>query len=296
MAAGFDDLEAALLQRRNTTADVGGAFDAAWAVVGGRCGLPSGLHEAGERLAAVVQARPGTAAEPAYHNRHHAAEATLAMGWLCRAALDLGLLSETEAAIGIVAMVGHDLDHDGSTLGGGVLEARAWAAVHPVAAAAGLSPATLAALGDVILGTDPALVAINAARVRGDAPAGPAGAGHDLLRMLANEADVFASMLPRLGPALSLLLAEEWRPSGNAALLRVGTAAGRCAFLQAYPAMSDPAIALGLEAARGRCLAAYATVARRLRQGCSAEAGCAALDAMPADAGWAAYAAALDDG
>ncbi len=288
-------LEAGLLAKRLSAAEVTAAFESAFALAAAdpcAAGLWA-LHAAGAMIAAAVEAGPRGSAEPAYHNRHHAAEATLAMGWLCRAARDLELISDVQAALGVVAMVGHDMDHDGSTAGGGVLEARSWAAVRPLAAEAGLGGATLAALGDIILATDPALVAINAARVRGEAPAGPLGAGQDVLRVLANEADVFASMLPRLGPCLSRLLAEEWRPSGNPALLRVGTAAGRCAFLRAYPAMSGPAVSLGLEASRTRCLDAYAAVARGAGQGDTAEAGCSVLDAMGAEAARDAYAAAL---
>jgi hypothetical protein len=291
---GFEEREAWLLARRRVGADVCGAFQSSFSLVaGGRCDAEWGaLHRAGLTIASVVAAVHG--AEPAYHNRHHAAEATLAMGWLCRAALALGLLSARQAALGVVAMVGHDLDHDGSTVGGGLLEARSWAAVRPHASAAGLDEAALASLGDVILSTDPALVAVNAARARGAAPGGPLGAGQDMLRMLANEADVYASMLPRLGPCLSRLLAEEWRPSGNPVLLRVGTAAGRCAFLRGYPAMSAPAEQVGMAAARACCLDVYAAVARDFGQEGTAEAGCALLDGLQPAEAEAAYAAALE--
>ena len=85
----------------------------------------------------------------------------------------------------------------------------------------------------------------------------PSGTTQDILNNLANEADVFGSLLPSLGPILGAALAEEWRPLGNPALAAVASAKGRLGFLRAYPVLSAAAVAIGLQAARGsrrRCL------------------------------------------
>jgi hypothetical protein len=298
MASGpqtpIEAIERAFNARRRTPPDLPGAFDTAFAPLAPT--LPpdpaAAMARAGRGIAAAMDHAAAATREPPYHNRHHAAEATLAMSCLCRAALAAGLITPLEAAIGVVAMVGHDMDHDGSTIGGGVLEARSWRGVRPIAAAE-LDPAALERLGDIILATDPAQVAQNAACLRGEQPSGAIPRGQIVLRVLANEADICASLLPRLGPSLSLLLAEEWRPSGSAALLQETTAAGRADFLRSYPPLSAPATVIGLEAARVRCLQAYVAVAAAAGGEPTIEAGCALLDAMPTDAAAAAYAAAL---
>ncbi len=280
----IDAIEAGFIARRTRPADVPAAFAEALLTVAGDAPDPL-LQRAGARIAAAVQRIPSHGRVPEYHNRHHASEATLAMGHLCRLAQAQGLISRHDAQVGVVAMVGHDLDHDGSSQGGGVLEARSWEAVRAIAAEAGAGARDLAAIGDIILATDPALVAANAAR--------PLDRPCNALRILANEADVCASLLPTLGPCLSRLLAEEWRPANDPMLLRVGTAAGRLGFLLGYPPLSPAATTLGLGRARARCLEVYAEAARRLGAGSTSEQGCAALDSLPEAASQAAYAEAL---
>lgn len=292
----IEGMEAGLIARRRVPPDLPGAFATAFAWL---AASQPALARAGQATAAAMDAAaadPATPPEPAYHNRHHAAEATLAMGLLCRHAVKQGCVGVRQAAIGIAAMVGHDMGHDGSQTRGGVLERRSRDAATALAAAAGVLPADLTALGDVILGTDPDRVAGNAARHAGRLPPGQFGPAQDALCVLANEADVCASLLPTLGPCLGLLLAQEWGADTSAGLL-ARTATGRLAFLRGYPcpafpAMSGPARALGLDAARRRGIAAYAAVPPASAEA-TPEAGAAALDRMlPGDA-TAAYAAAL---
>jgi len=293
----IDGVEAGFIVRRRAPPDLPGAFAIAFAWL---AASHPALARAGQRTAAAMDAAAtggATPPEPAYHNRHHAAEATLAMGLLCRHGVTQGCIDARHAAIGIAAMVGHDMGHDGSQTRGGVLERRSRDAAAALAAAAGVLPADLALLGDVILGTDPDQVAGNAARHAGRLPPGPLGPAQDALRVLANEADVCASLLPTLGPRLGLLLAQEWgadTPAGRLAR----TATGRLAFLRAYPcpafpAMSGPARTLGLDAARLRGITAYAAAGHPFGAATTPEAGAAALDRMPPDAAAAAYAAAL---
>ena len=190
-------------------------------------------------------------------------------------------------------MLGHDMLHDGSAGRDGALEARSSAAATALASSAGVDGPALAIVADVILATYPALVGDNAARTAGRLPPGPLGRSHDLLRTLANEADVCASLLPRLGPSLGEALACEWRPLNDPGLLAAGTHAGRLLFLRSFPALSRPAARLGLEDARAACLAAYAAAGAATGGDATAEAGCAALDRASPDAQTAYDAAVL---
>jgi hypothetical protein len=118
------------------------------------------------------------------------------------------------------------------------------------------------------------------ARVLGEQPPGALGPRVDLLRALANEADVFASLLPRLGWKLADLLAEEWRASGHAARAsQVVGFTGRLSFLRVYSRFTDAATRLGCAALQAAQLAAFPTAAR-LPAGASAEQAAALLDAL----------------
>ena len=286
---GPGEIETAFLAWRGKPPNLGAALAGALAALGEP--VPPPLAQAGSNIAQTVDT--ATAPEHRYHNRHHVAETVWAMAWLCRVAVDQGMIGLHQAVLGVVAMVGHDMHHDGSATPGGVLEARSRAAVKPILHAAGVGAADIARIGDLIAGTDPALVAGNAARHGGTLPAGALGAAQDALRRMANEADICASLLPTLGPRLGRLLAEEWATSPTPGPGDVATAGGRLAFLRAYQAASAPAHALGLPDARARCIAAYAEAGRRLTGIASPERGCAALDRLPAADADIAYAAAL---
>lgn len=229
------------------------------------------LWRQGQRLVAFVDAANRDDAL-AYHNRHHVAEAVLAMGWLCGVARRMGVISPTEGVRGVIAMVGHDLLHDGTPPGGGELEARAADAVIDALQATGRDRATLRA---VILGTDPYLVAENAARAAGDLPASRLGNGVDTLCALANEADVFASLLPDLGEHLTECLALEWRRGGHARADEVESYASRLAFLTSYLRLTPWAAALGIGDLLARQIRAFECI------DCPAHSGAAALDALP---------------
>jgi len=259
-------MEAAFAARRGHAPDLPGAFAEAFA---SHAAQHPALARAGAAIATAMDHLAHDSAGPGdlpYHNRHHAAEATLAMGWLCRVGQDHGLISGADAALGIVAMVGHDMHHDGTVGGDGRLERRARDAVLAIAGAAGVATLVLDRLGDVILGTALASVPRNGARLQGLLPPGPHGPGHDALRALANEADVCASLLPRLGPSLGhLLAAERGLPdpgpasgpdSGPDSGPGSGIADSRLTFLRSVPKLSGPAEAIGLGEARAQSLAA----------------------------------------
>ena len=242
-----------MLARRGGPADVPAAVTQALADATGGAPVPGALTRSALAIAEAVE-RHGAGfkagMEPAYHDRHHQAEAALAMGWLAGAARRLGLLSADEAALAVTAMVAHDLLHDGQVHAErGLLERRSADAAAAIAAAQGLPAADVATMRRVVLSTTWPWVDEEAT---------------DLACLLAREADLFGSSLPVLGPLLSRLLAQELAAAGQPAAEGVATHAARVALLRLMPPASAPARALGLDAERAAQLAAYAGVARRL--------------------------------
>ncbi len=235
-------------------------FDEAFVAAGGQVSADAALVKAGGAVAAALDDWAAAHGELPYHGRHHTGEVVRAMGWLCAEALRQGLVSPLQAKAGVVAMLGHDLEHDGTARHDGVLEARSAVAVVALARAAGVEAEALAILADVIGATDPALVADNVARAEGRLPPGPMGTRQDALRRLANEADVFASLLPVLGQALGEALAKEWVEEGAARIASARSTAGRLAFLRSFMRLSEPAMTLGLGAARDTSLRQAAAV------------------------------------
>jgi hypothetical protein len=275
LAAGRPDAALAtaehlLVRLREGPPDLVAAVRDAMADAAGPAQAPSATRRAAEAIAAAVDGHgasfpPGH--EPAYHDRHHQAEATRAMGWLAGAARRQGLLSPAEAEIAVAAMMAHDLLHDGRVHAErGLLERRSADAAETIAAAEGMAPGEIAALRRIVLAT-------TWPWQDDEAP--------DLACNLAREADLFGSSLPALGPRLSRLLARELAAAGQPAPEGVATHAARVALLRLLPEPSAPARALGLDAARAEQIAAYAGVARQLRlDPPTPEAGAASLDAM----------------
>lgn len=217
-------------------------------------------------------------AEPAYHDRHHQAEAALAMGWLTALAREAGLITAAEAGLGTLAMIGHDLLHDGSEAGPtGRLERQSADAAAALAIAEGLGAGDVAELRRLILGTEFAR------------PPEPGS-----LLALAREADVLGSLCPTLGWRLSDALAAERRADGDAQADRVASFAGRLGFLGVLPAPTPPGQALGLAQARADQIAAFARAAADAGlPAATPAAGAAALDTLPRDIARARYEAAL---
>jgi len=273
--AALQQAEAFLLRRRSGKPEMDAAVTQALQEATGSPGPSPCAARTGAAIAAAVEAHgagfpPGE--EPAYHGRHHQAEATLAMGWLTGAARRLGLLTPDEAALGVVAMAGHDLLHDGRVYATrGVLEQRSAEAVAALAAAEGLDAARIGTLRRIILATTWPWENDEAT---------------DLLCHLAREADLFGSSLPTLGPLLSQKLAHEFAVCGLVGAEGVASHAARVGLMRMMGPATVPAQALGLDALRTVQLAAYEGAARRLGlKDTSAEAGAVALDAMdPADA------------
>jgi hypothetical protein len=267
--------EARLLARRAAAPDLLGAAAEA---LRDACGAaaPPGIIAAAERIAMAVEAHgasfpPG--AEPAYHDRHHQAEATLAMGWLAAEARAAGLIDAPAAALCVLAMLGHDLLHDGDARAApGSLEARS--AEAALALLPDLPAAHRAEIRRLILLTD-----LHAAAPRTDDAAG----------RLVREADLFGSLTPCLGWRLSHALALEETRSGQPDAARIATYAGRLTLLRSLPEPTPASAVLGLHAA---CTVQHGALARATGAP-TAEAGAAALDRMPAEAARRCYVAAM---
>lgn len=273
--AALQQAEAFLLRRRDGEPRMAAAMTLALQNATGSTAPSPCLARAAAHIAAEAEAHGQSFPpdeEPAYHGRHHQAEATIAMGWLAGAARRMGLLTADQAALGVVAMGGHDLLHDGRVHATrGWLERRSAEATAAIAQAEGLDAERIAMLRRIIIAT-------TWPWEDSDAP--------DLLCQLAREADLFGSTLPTLGPLLSRKLAREFAANGLVGAEGVATHAARIGLMRMMGPPSAPARALGLDALREAQFALYETAARQLGLGeASAEAGAVALDAMdPADA------------
>lgn len=266
-------IEARLLHDRACVADPERAVNEALELA---CGseVTTAEHAAARRFAAAVRAHGasfGAGGEPAYHNCHHQAEATLAAGWLAGDLRARGLIDRAAAARCVLAMAAHDLLHDGRNGGPqGVMEARSAAAAE--AMGAGLDPACRAEITRLILATNPFL----------PMPA-------DLPGRLVREADLFASLTPDLGWRLSCAFAEELKADGHPDAQSVLRFAGRLAILRAIADFTPAATAMGLAAG---CALQVRAMAEAVG-GASPDEGAAALDAQPRPAAMAAYRAAM---
>jgi hypothetical protein len=265
--------EASLLARRTGPAD---PASAAVEALGVACHapVPDDLQAVALAIAGAVEAHGAGFAEghePAYHNRHHQAEATLAAGWLAAEACQAGLLDRRHAGLCVLALLGHDLLHDGNAMAPpGTLEQRAATATASFTGA--LPPAERDEVTRLILLTDPAM----------PPPL-------DLAGQIVREADLFGSLLPCLGWQLSMALARESAVTGLPGAAHIATHEGRLSLLAKLPPMTPAAITLGLEAARSLQHAAIA----RAGAAETPEQGAALLDALPREAGLASWRAAL---
>jgi hypothetical protein len=270
--AALEAAEQLLSTLRTAAPDMAAAVHQALADAAGTTGAASPAGHAALAIAAAVD-RHGAAfppgSEPAYHDRHHQAEATRAMGWLAGAARQAGLLSVAKAELAVAAMAAHDLLHDGRVHAErGLLERRSADAAAAIARDAGMDAEGIALLRRIVLSTTWPWEEADA---------------EGLACHLAREADLFGSALPRLGPRLSRLLAQELAAAGQPDAEAVATHVARVALLQVLPEPSASARVLGLEAARRMQLRAYAAVAERLAlDPPGPQAGAAALDAMDA--------------
>lgn len=140
--------------------------------------------------------------ELAYHNRAHIVDAVTSLSCLMHATPHLSNASQWMA---LIAMVGHDLGHQGKTNKELQTKQEEITADWVVRCClTGLPPATSAQIRRFIELTDPAVVRLNHFAYRKKT------SDEDLLlQVLINEADIAASMVPQLAPDLTRALLRE---------------------------------------------------------------------------------------
>jgi hypothetical protein len=283
-------VERRFLKMRQGPPDLRGAMSRAFAHVGADVAdtdiRVARLYRAGLAVAAAVDGEVARALaagkqELAYHNRHHFAEATLAMGWLCAIARERGAISLHQAVLGVVAMVGHDFRHDGSWTQTGALEKIAAEGVAGIAADAGVDDEDQLGLHAIILAT--AMPAVRANKIRAEEldRLGFAQSGLDAVCLMASEADVLTSLMPGLGCRLGYALAAEWAMQPGKPPMDPSSFAGRVAFLRLHDYLSDAAVELGLSRMHVNQFMAFRRFAMRSGGEPEPEAGAALLDRLP---------------
>ena len=181
-----------------------------------------------------------TADEPQYHNRLHTADALTAVCLLMQALQDKGhaLGDEWIAAI-VLAVASHDALHPGGANGFlQEFEQRSAMEMRRVSQKWLVDPLWLDRVSEMILRTDPSLVAGNHDKVNGLA----FDMNLDWACVLINEADILASATAQHGNQLGQALAAEWAVKKHPLSSVVGTAQGRLQFL-AMLRFSTPASA-----------------------------------------------------
>ena len=181
-----------------------------------------------------------TADEPQYHNRLHTADALTAVCLLMQALQDKGhaLGDEWIAAI-VLAVTSHDALHPGGANGFlQEFEQRSAMEMRRVSQKWLVDPLWLDRVSEMILRTDPSLVAGNHDKVNGLA----FDMNLDWACVLINEADIMASATAQHGNQLGQALAAEWAVKKHPLSSVVGTAQGRLQFL-AMLRFSTPASA-----------------------------------------------------
>lgn len=186
---------------------------------------------------------------PPYHNRDHAGESMLAAEALVMAQFRDPHDRMLQGMRLLVAMLGHDVGHPGSAPGvgePGALERASAMIVQDCMAAYDSREKSVERdlLHGIIEGTE-----------FGDGP-DRNWANHQAfpertlytLQVLANDADILASVLPQVGMQRAQLLAQEWRQAGAPAGDVVGTWPGRLGFLQAVQVRSEAATRMGVPA------------------------------------------------
>lgn len=212
------------------------------------------VYRTGMALAKLAEADTSAA----YHNRDHTAEAVLSAAVLAQAEPWTPPARQNQGLKFLVAMMAHDVGHTGAfgAPKGSLEQSSAQVFSQVWSRFAGPDPGSMAradhaVIQSVILGTEftegPRLNADNLLR-------DPSRMQYRI-QVMANDADILASVLPQTGPERGQLLAQEWSAAGPhaaAASATVGTWAGRLGFLKAIRLTSLGAQALGAARLRER--------------------------------------------
>ena len=177
-----------------------------------------------------------------YHNCHHAQDVIDAATLLLTAGSGSSVSPQEMEAL-LTAALGHDLHHDGRAfLPDPELECRSARSVTAIGRDCGVPENALVLIEALILGTYPALQKV--LRTEGE-PSVPTDTARRL-KLILGEADVLASLTPRLGRELSISLAKEWASAGMHVSHSPSSAQGRQRFLVSYQKLSAEAEALGV--------------------------------------------------
>ena len=216
---------------------------------------PEGSPQSGSQAQTLLRAAKNMAShmedvadassyEPNYHNRLHTADALTAICLLMQSlkAQKFKLSDEWTAAL-LLAVSSHDVLHPGGANGFlQELERRSAKEMQYIATPLGIDVVWLQRVRELILRTDPTLVAAN----------------HDLVKdtlfemnldwacVLINEADILASATSRYGPELGHALAQEWALKNHPLHQVVGTPQGRLQFLSSLRFSSPAAKRFGM--------------------------------------------------
>ena len=176
--------------------------------------------------------------EPLYHNRLHTADALTAICLLIQALQKKNMMVDNEwAAAFLFAVTSHDVLHPGGANGFlQEFERRSAKEMQYIATPLGIDVVWLQRVRELILRTDPTLVAANHDLVKDT----PFEMNLDWACVLINEADILASATSRYGPELGKALAKEWALKNHPLHHVVGTPQGRLQFLSSLR-FSSPA-------------------------------------------------------
>ena len=167
--------------------------------------------------------------EPRYHNRLHTADALTAVCLLMQTIKEQAFaLSDEWAAALLLAVTSHDVLHPGGANAFvQEFEQRSAHEMRGIAQGLNIDPVWTDRVSELILRTDPTLVAANHDKVKDT----PFEMNLDWACVLMNEADILASATSHYGPELGQALAQEWALKNHPLHQVVGSSQGRLQFL-----------------------------------------------------------------
>ncbi len=187
------------------------------------------LQAAGSMALHMEAVARASSYEPQYHNRLHTADALTAVCLLMQTSKEQAFaLSDEWAAALLLAVTSHDVLHPGGANAFvQEFEQRSAHEMRGIAQGLTIEPVWTDRVSELILRTDPTLVAANHDKVKDT----PFEMSVDWACVLMNEADILASATSRYGPELGQALAQEWELKNHPLHHVVGTPQGRLQFL-----------------------------------------------------------------
>jgi hypothetical protein len=204
------------------------------------------LIQAARNMASHMEAvARASSYEPHYHNRLHTADALTAVCLLMLSIKEQAfVLSEEWAAALLLAVTSHDVLHPGGANAFvQEFEQRSAHEMRGIAQGLTIESVWTDRVSELILRTDPTLVAANHDRVKDT----PFEMNLDWACVLMNEADILASATSRYGPELGQALAQEWALKNHPLHEVVGSSQGRLQFLSSLRFSTPASKAWGMQ-------------------------------------------------